>query len=131
LPPLDIYRSESQVAQRRVAAIQAEYALKQAEDQFRQVIGADLDPYIRALDLDLTENPEPQGQLFTMDIATALQQAFERRPELEALRQQLANDDTNIRLAHNGLLPDLELIGSYTSTGLGGNQLNALTLPRP
>src|SRR5213082_4059547 len=31
LPPLDIYRSESQVASRRVGVIQAEYALKQAE----------------------------------------------------------------------------------------------------
>src|SRR5229473_51036 len=47
LPPLDIYRSESQVASRRVGVIQAEYALKQAEDQFRQVVGADLDPAIR------------------------------------------------------------------------------------
>ncbi len=44
LPPLDIYRSESQVASRRVSVIQAEYGLKQAEDQFRQVIGADVDP---------------------------------------------------------------------------------------
>src|SRR5690348_16426295 len=32
LPPLDIYRSESQVASRRVSEIQAEYAVKQAED---------------------------------------------------------------------------------------------------
>ncbi len=29
LPPLDIYRSESQVAQRKVPVIQAEYSLKQ------------------------------------------------------------------------------------------------------
>src|SRR5712664_4685924 len=58
LPPLDIYRSESQVASRRVGVIQAEYALKQAEDQFRQVIGADLDPAMRVLDLELTDQPE-------------------------------------------------------------------------
>jgi outer membrane protein len=118
LPPLDIYRSESQVAQRRVAAIQAEYTLKQAEEQFRQVVGADLDPYVHALDLDLAENPEPQGQLFTIDAGTALEQALQRRPELEALRQALANDSTSIRLAHNSLLPDLELTGVYSSTGL-------------
>src|SRR5260370_17869801 len=40
LPPLDIYRSESQVASRRVGLIQAEYSLKQAADQFRRDIGA-------------------------------------------------------------------------------------------
>src|SRR5437762_9849084 len=55
LPPLDIYRSESQVASRRVGVIQGEYALKQAEDQFRQIIGADLDLATRVLDLEMTD----------------------------------------------------------------------------
>ncbi|PYU36812.1 MAG: hypothetical protein DMG54_35720, partial [Acidobacteria bacterium] len=72
LPPLDIYRSESQVASRRVGVIQAEYALKQAEDQFRQIVGADLDPAIRVLDLELIDQPEPLGDLPNTDIATAL-----------------------------------------------------------
>jgi outer membrane protein len=129
LSPLDIYRSESQVAQRRVQAIQTEYALKQAEDQFRQVIGADLDSYVRALDLDLIESPEPQGELVNVDAATSLQRAFKYRAELEAMEQQLANDDTSIRLAHNQLLPDMELGGFYSSTGLGGNQFNTMSAP--
>ncbi len=88
IPPFDIYRSESQVAARRVQVIQQEYSLKQAEDAFRRVIGADLDPYIRALDLDLTEPVEPRGQLLALDIQQAYQQALERRPELEALRHK-------------------------------------------
>jgi len=67
LPPLDIYRSESQVASRRVQVIQSEYALKQAEDTLRMTIGADQDPYFEALDLALTEKPEPEGELRTMD----------------------------------------------------------------
>jgi outer membrane protein TolC len=118
LPPLDIYRSESQVAGRRVQVIQSEYALKQAEDIFRQTVGADLDPYFRALDLNLTEPPEPQEELRSIDAATALQQALGKRPELEAAHQSLANDDTSIRLAHNNLLPDLRLSGSYSGNGL-------------
>ena len=129
LPPLDIYRSESQVAQRKFDLIQNEYQLKQAEDRFRQVIGADLDPFVRALDLDLIEKPEPTGQLVSMDAATALVQALAHRPELKAIQDQLANDDTNIRLAHNGLLPDLELSANYSSSGLGGNQFDTSTTP--
>jgi len=129
IPPFDIYRSESQVAARRVQVIQAEYSLKQAEDALRRAIGADLDPYIRALDLDLTEPLEPRGELLTLDIQQAYQQALERRPELEALRQQLANDDTTIRLAHNHLLPDLSLSAFYTSNGLGGNQYDITATP--
>ena len=125
LPPLDIYRSESQVASRRVGVIQAEYALKQAEDQFRQVIGADLDPAIRALDLQLTDQPEPLGELPATDITTTLTRALANRPELEATRQQLTSDELSIRLAHNNLKPDLELSGFYSGNGVGGNSVTA------
>jgi outer membrane protein len=121
LPPLDIYRSESQVATRRLAVIQAEYALKQTEDQLRRTIGADLDPTIAPLDLELTESAEPPGDMFSIDAQSAIERALAKRPELEALRQQLAIDDTTIRLAHNGLQPDLNLTGSYSSSGLAGN----------
>jgi outer membrane protein len=127
LPPLDIYRSESEVASRRVAVIQGEYFLKQQEDILRRTIGADQDSYYQVLDLVLTEKPEPGSEMLTIDTATALQQAAGRRPEFELLRQALANDATGIRVAHNQLLPDLSLTGSYSSNGLGGNELDTAT----
>jgi outer membrane protein TolC len=122
LPPLDIYRSESQVASRRVQVIQSEYALKQAEDQLRMTVGLDQDPNIQALDIELTEKPEPEGELRTIDAATALQQALTKRPELDANRAALARDETSIRLAHNHLLPELDLSAQYASNGVGGTQ---------
>jgi len=127
LPPLDIYRSESEVASRRVQVIQAEYELKHAEDSLRLIVGANQDPYYQALDLDLTEKPEPVGALETADIETSLQQALKNRPELAAVGYALANDDTSIRLAHNQLQPDLSLQGSYQTAGLGGDQYNLIT----
>jgi outer membrane protein len=125
LPPLDIYRSESQVASRRVQVIQSEYALKQAEDQLRMTIGADQDPNIQALDIELTEKPEPEGELRTIDTATALQQALTKRPEFDAAHASLANDETRIHLAHNHLLPELDLSAQYASNGVGGTQFNS------
>jgi outer membrane protein len=122
LPPLDIYRSESQVASRRVQVIQSEYALKQAEDALRMTIGADQDPNIQALDIELTEKPEPEGELRTIDTASALQQALTKRPEFDATRAALESDQTRIRLAHNHLLPELDLSAQYASNGLGGTQ---------
>src|SRR5882757_1207902 len=121
LPPLDIYRSESQVASRRVGLIQAEYSLKQAADQFRRDIGADLDHTVRALDLELTDQPAPLGDLPATDIAVALSRALANRPEFETVRQQLASDDLSIRLAHNNLKPDLELSGFYSGNGLNNS----------
>ena len=128
LPPLDIYRSESQVASRRVQVIQSEYALKQAEDQLRMTVGADQDPNIQALDIELTEKPEPEGELRTIDAATALQHALTKRPELDASRAALARDETSIRLAHNHLLPELDLSAQYASNGVGGTQFTTAGL---
>ena len=129
LPPLDIYRSESQVASRRVGVIAAEYSLKQFADTFRRDIGADLDPNLRALDLDLTDQPGPAGELPSVDIATALTRALANRPEFEVVREQLASDELAIRLAHNNLKPDLELSAFYSGNGVAGNQFNLNTTP--
>jgi len=63
--------------------------------------GADLDPAIRVLDLDLTDRPEPTGELPSTDILTALARALANRPELERVHELLANDELSVRLAHN------------------------------
>jgi outer membrane protein len=126
LPQLDIYRSESQVAQRKLAVIQAESRAKQLEDQLRQTIGADLDPAITSFDLDLTENAE-SPDLTPFNLEESLQRAFQKRPELESLRQQLANDDTSIQVSNQNLKPDLSLGAFYTSNGTGGTVLDSQT----
>ena len=120
LPPLDIYRSESQVAQRKVPVIQAEYSLKQVENTLRQTIGADLDARAGALDLDLTDIADTNGKLEIVDLQESLANALKNRPEIDAQNQQLAIDDTNAKLAANNLRPDLSLSATYTSSGLGG-----------
>lgn len=129
LPPLDIYRSESQVASRRVGVIHAEYSLKRASDQLRTDIGADLDPAIRSLDLELPDQPSPVGELPVADITSSLATALANRPELDAIRQQLASDDLSVRLAHNNLKPDLELSAFYSGNGVAGDQPNPTPPP--
>jgi outer membrane protein len=127
LPPLDIYRSESEVAARRLQAIQSEYVLKQAQEAFRFTIGVDQDPTLASLELDLVEKPEPEGEIENVDPAEVLKKALSARPEIAAANDAIVNDETGIRLAHNGLLPDLSLTGFYQSNGIGGNQYNLNT----
>src|SRR6185312_12751876 len=97
------------------------YQLKQAEDLLRTSLGVMVDPYLRALDLELTELPANDEVLMNIDQSTALQEALQNRPEVEAQRQALANDDTSIRLAHNNLLPDLRVGAQYSGNGLAGS----------
>ena len=72
--------------------------------------------------MELTENPENAGELENIEIETALVQALKQRPELDAVKNALANDETSICLAHNHLKPNLQLQGFYQSSGLGGNE---------
>lgn len=116
LPQLDIYRSESQVAQRKLSVIQAQYRLKAIEDDFRRLIGADLDETYRVLPLELTERADA-ATLTPVDPTQALEKALKSRPELESLRQQAANDDLSIRVANQNLKPDLNLTGFYSTSG--------------
>ncbi|MDR3771959.1 MAG: TolC family protein [Terracidiphilus sp.] len=124
LPPLDIYRSQSEVATRKVGVIQAGYALTQAEEALRLTIGADRDAQFHAMELELTEKPQPAGELEAIDAEAALAQALSQRPEMDVAKDALANDETSIRLAKNQLQPNLSLQGFYQSNGLGGNQYN-------
>lgn len=125
LSPLDIYQSEAEAASRRIAVIQAQYALKEDEDQLRMTLGADLDPAYQKIDLDLTEKPKPSEPLLAVDVEGAVKQGLDNRPELNGLQQQLRSNDLNVRVAKNHVLPDLELTGQYYSSGLGGNQLSS------
>ncbi len=127
LPPLDIYRSESEVAARRVQIIQSTYALEQTEEALRLTIGADQDAQFRALPFELTEVPQTTGELQTVQLDAALTDALSKRPEVAAAGDALSNDDISIRLAHNQLKPDLTATGFYQSNGLGGNQYDLTT----
>jgi outer membrane protein len=127
LPPLDIYRSQSEVAARKVGVIQAAYALTQAEEALRIAVGADRDPQFNKLEFDLTEKPQTTGELENIDADAALAQALSQRPEIEVAKDSLANDADSIRLAHNQLEPNLSLQGFYQSNGLGGNEYNLNT----
>ena len=121
---LDILQSQSQVAQRRLDLIQAQYGYKQALDGLRRLIGADLKPNTINIDIVLQDDPAalPEGfQALTLDQATA--KALHDRPELTAANRRIAIDELNARVARNALLPRLDLNVSAGGNGLGGNQL--------
>ena len=121
LPPLDIFRSEAEVATRKVAVTTAQYQLRQQEDALRRLISADLDPAVRDLPLELVDSPEPPVMLLDVDSSGAVERALRVRPELANLRRRQTIDEINIRTAANSLKPDLRLTGNYLSSGLGGN----------
>jgi len=120
LPPLDIFRSEADVANRKVAVTSAEYFLKQQEDALRQLISADIDPGVRNLPLDLTDTPATtEVSLPPPDAAVEL--SLRKRPELTRLHRQQTIQETTERVALNELKPNMSIGANYSSNGLGGD----------
>jgi outer membrane protein TolC len=121
---LDILQSQSQVAQRKLDLIQAQYGYRQTLDGLRRLIGADLRPNTINIEMALVDDPKalPQGfQRLGLDQAIA--KAVHDRPELSAAARRIAIDELNAKVARNSLEPRLDLSLVAGSSGLGGNQI--------
>ena len=124
LAELDIYQSETQVAERNRDLIQAQYAYRAALDGLRRLIGADLTSDFRETPLVLTDDPSalpPKAGILPFE--QALASALKARPEMSAAEHRVEVDDLNARIARNLLLPRLDLTAQGLTTGLGGNQV--------
>jgi len=120
IPELDIYNPQGQLAAAEVSVSQAEFALARAEDALRLQIGADLDPEIRKLPIELTEPVEAVTASPAPDPELAVQKALDINPVVKLALEKLGYDELGIQSAKNGLLPNLALSARYSTAGQGG-----------
>jgi outer membrane protein TolC len=118
---LDIFQSESQVADRKRGLVEAEYTYKASLDGLRRLIGADLTPQFRAIDIVLEDDPSalpPRSEVHPFE--QALEEALRARPEVSASHRRVGVDDINAAIASNALKPRLDLIAQGSGSGLNG-----------
>ena len=123
LPKGDIFQSEAQVASRRLALLQAQYAYRERLDGLRRLIGADLLPETRDIPIVLEDDPASLATFTPPAPDRAIADALRTRPELKAIQRRFTVNDLNARVARSSLLPQLDLGGQYGSNGVGGNLL--------
>lgn len=126
LAKLDIYQSQTQVAERNRDLVQAEYLYKADLDGLRRLIGADLSPELRAADIVLEDDATalpPKSAILPFEAAIA--KAMKVRPETRAADQKVAVDNLNARIARDALLPRLDLTLQGGATGPGLNQIGS------
>ncbi len=115
---IDVIQAESQQANAELSLVQAESTWRTAELTFKRLVaaGADDDAYkstINPTDLPAVAAP-------TVDIPAAITTALAQRTDLVVQRKTLESSLLNIALLQNATLPDLNLVGGYTSAGVGG-----------
>lgn len=122
LPALDIFQSQSQVAQRKVAVIQAQYFYRDALDVLRRLMGADVNLATRNIEIVLEDDPAtPAIPFLAADEAVAA--ALQKRPELSSIRRHQGINEMNARVARDSMLPRFDLSAIGGASGLGGNQI--------
>ena len=118
LAPLDIVQAEAEAANRRQTLAVAEATLQTAELALKRfIVSGTEDPVwrqeLRPIDLPSLE-PAPS------DIEGAVRRALERRTDLMNARKNLQSSDVSLRFFRNQTLPDVDVVASYGSQGIGG-----------
>jgi HAE1 family hydrophobic/amphiphilic exporter-1 len=118
LAALDIYQSQTQVAERKRDLVQAQYQYRTALDSLRHLIGADVTPELRAVEVVLEDDPaQIPAKSEILPFEQALEKAMHARPEVKADAQQLQVDNLNARAARDALQPQLNLQINGGSSG--------------
>lgn len=126
LARLDIFQSETQVAERNRDLVQAEYRYKTQLDGLRRLIGADLTPELRNTELVLEDDAAAlPSKASILPFESSLAQALRDRPDFKAAAQAISVDKLNERVARDSLQPRLDLTAIGGATGPGLNQVGA------
>jgi outer membrane protein TolC len=122
MAPLDVVQSESTVATDKQALTSSQSTLNYQEQIMKQAIARNLNdpilstaPVIPTDRVSLEELPEEK-----QPVEDLVQEAFQRRPELEQAVLILKNDAITLHGARQGLLPVFDAYGYYGGTGIAG-----------
>jgi outer membrane protein TolC len=118
--PLEIFQPEQQYATARINLTSVQFQLRQIEDALRRQIGADLDPDISQLPIELTESITPEVDETPYDREEFVRLALANRPDYRSNETTLEVNDFQIHSAREFLKPVMNLTGSYATMGRGG-----------
>jgi outer membrane protein TolC len=125
---LDIFQPRAQLEQSKIQVSQARFSLIRVEDALRRQMGADLDPAIRMLPIELTEAVAPPEDTTVLDRDALVQKALTNRPDLARAVLTLQLDDLNLKQSVNNMRPQLTLTGSYNGSGTSGTRYSSSSL---
>jgi outer membrane protein len=123
LAPIEVVRAESELATDQQALIVAQTNLQQQGELMKTALARQVDPALAAAQIDTADklpSPRPDD---VPSLDKALRLAFSNRPEIEQTQLKFRDQDLTIELRKNGLLPSLNVYGTYIAQGLSGNRL--------
>ncbi|MBL8752113.1 MAG: TolC family protein [Planctomycetes bacterium] len=117
LAPNDRVESEAEVARRREELIVAENAIRAGEDDLRRLLFDGTDTSLWRINLRPT-SPIPPRVRTDLAFEPLVEVALASRPDLKSQRSNIAAAEVALLQADRDLLPELDLVGGYSSDGV-------------
>jgi len=121
MAPIDVLEAEAEVAAREESVILAESSIRTFEDILKSLINDPESPQF--WETRYLPATAPTMRDIQIDVEEAIRVALQRQPVLAASRVELETRDYNVRFTKNQILPQLDLVGSFALSGIGGDQI--------
>ena len=121
LAQIDVLQSEAEVATRVQASVQAEGTWRTAMVTLKQLIVANTEDPIWSADVIPVDRPAPGSH--AIDVSAAIQLALSNRTDIQEAERDRASAALSLKLADNERLWAVDLVASYTASGIGGPEL--------
>lgn len=118
LAPRDRIADEAEVARRQEDLITAEHAIRAAEDDLRRLMFDDQRAEVWQQNLRPTSTIAVAPAIEELPWQDYADQAVQERPDMQAMRSDVANAEQDELQARRDLLPQLDLVGAYSSDGV-------------
>jgi HAE1 family hydrophobic/amphiphilic exporter-1 len=127
LAPIDVVEAQTQVANFRQSVASAQQTLTQAENRLKSLMLTNRQADLWNQALQPTEPADRQVPALPLGEAVTL--ALERRPELSTITNASAQNEIDRRYFEDLAKPQVNLVGSYTLSGLAGGTAAIVTNP--
>ncbi len=120
LAPIDVVAAETQVANLELAVYDALETVNRAENTLKNLIAQDKNDALWAESIVPTDSVDLDAPRTTLPEALTL--ALANRPEIEINDAQRDINELDQRFYRDQTKPQIDLVASYTSAGIGGSQ---------
>jgi outer membrane protein TolC len=116
VPRFNVLRAEVELANTKPKWIRAQNSLRLAKNKLANLMGCDIPKEVGGdVPMELAGSLETEAEPFSLELALAIAQAREHRPEMGALKKAVGLRDEAIILARAGYKPSVQLVGGYGS----------------
>ena len=130
MAPLDVITAQSQLASDQQALVQAQTV--QLQDETTLLVAITKDPLamtLSGIEIDPTTPISTPPVIENIPLQTAVQEAWQKRPELQQSALNLQNAGIEVKATRNELLPSVNLFGLFEQIGIGGVSKTTVTTP--